>query len=328
MADSKIKDVVKDAIKKYSKLNNTDLGKLLAKKYPKIFSNPEAARASIRYYKGANGPSSRIHSSVEYSKLSNAKILVFDIETAPLISYHWRRWQQDIHGGQVIADNWPILTWSAKWLFDNKIHSMKMTPKEAINRNDKRVVQGLWNMIDEADILIAHNGIKFDVRMMNGRFFLNGITPPSSYQIIDTLRAARKAIAVPSYKLDDLAKYLGLETKIKTDFSWWKKFMEGDQDAIDKMQIYNDKDVEILEEVYFALRPWIRPHPNLGLFVPHGDSVCPACASTELSIIGEYATYVNLYDEYKCGNCGHTSRRRQSTTPVRSNKQITVSIPK
>ena len=40
MADSNIKSIVKDAIKKYSKLNNTDLGKLLAKKYPDIFPHP------------------------------------------------------------------------------------------------------------------------------------------------------------------------------------------------------------------------------------------------------------------------------------------------
>lgn len=260
--------------------------------------------------------------------IHQAKILVFDIETAPILAYTWRRWQQNIFSDQVVEDNWPVLTWSAKWLFEPKMYSMKMTPKEAINRDDKRVLQGIWNFINEADIVIAHNGLKFDMRMLNGRFFLHGMPPPSSTQVIDTLKAARRAMALPSFKLDDIAKSLGKEGKIKTDMTWWTKFMNGEQEAIDQMQEYNDKDVYVLEEVYISLRPWIKPHPNLGLFVEHSDLTCPACASTDLNKIGEYATYVNTYDEYRCGNCNHTSRGRKTNTPIGGRKNLQVSIPK
>jgi len=256
-----------------------------------------------------------------------AKVLVFDIETAPILTYVWRRWQQNVFTDQTVEDNWPILTWSAKWLFESKMYSMKMTPKEAINRDDKRVVQGLWSMIDEADIIIAHNGLKFDVRMMNARFFMHGMVPPSSYQVIDTLKAARRAMALPSFKLDDIAKYLGKEGKIKTDMTWWTKFLNGEKEAIDRMQEYNDKDVYVLEEVYLSLRTWIKPHPNLGLFVEHDKPSCPTCASTVLTKISEYATYVNTYDEYRCEH-GHLSRGRKTNTPIGGKRTLHVSLPK
>lgn len=270
----------------------------------------------------------KVYPETSHKKRHHAKILVFDIETAPLLAYTWRRYQQNVYSDQAVEDNWPILTWSAKWLFEDKMYSMKMTPKEAVNRDDKRVVQGLWSMIDDADIIIAHNGLKFDVRMMNARFFLHGLVPPSSYLVIDTLKAARRAMALPSFKLDDIAKYIGKEGKIKTDFSWWTKFMNGEKEAIDRMQEYNDKDVYVLEEVYFSLRPWIRPHPNLGLFVDHAEPTCPSCGSTELTNVGEYATYVNTYDELRCGDCNHTSRSRKTNTPIGGRKNLNVSIPK
>lgn len=261
-------------------------------------------------------------------RANNMKILVFDIETGPLISYHWRHWQQNLYSDQRIEDNWPVLTWSAKWLFEDKMYSDKMTPEEALHRDDQRVCQSLWHLLEEADVVIAHNGLKFDMRMMNGRFFIHGMTPTSSVRVIDTLRAAKRALALPSYKLDDIAKYLGKPGKIKTDFSWWSEFMEGNPEAIDKMQEYNDKDVYVLEEVYFDMRPWIKPHPNLGLFTQGTDPACPACGDdTSLALVGEYATYVNTFDEFRCGNCGHISRKRTSNTPIAGKKALQVSVP-
>lgn len=257
-----------------------------------------------------------------------AKILVFDIETAPLISYHWRHWKQNIYSEQRIEDNWPILTWSAKWLFEDKMYSMKMTPSEAIKRDDKRVVEGLWRMIEEADILIAHHGLKFDIPMMNGRFLLHNLPPPSSYLVVDTKNHLKRIVSLPSYKLDDLCKYFGLEGKIKTDFSWWTKFMEGDPEAIDKMQEYNDKDVYQLEELYLHIRPWLKPHPNLSLFSINGSQCCPSCSSTKATEIGNYNTYVNSYPEYRCDDCGHNYRGRKTNTPIGGVKTVSVSLAK
>lgn len=257
----------------------------------------------------------------------SAKILLFDIETAPIKTYVWRRWGQNIYTDQTIDDDWAVLTWSAKWLFNPEMMSDKMTVQEALDRDDKRVVTSLWKLLDEADIIIAHNGMKFDTRMMNGRFFIHGLIPPSSYQQIDTLRAAKKQLALPSYKLDDLAGYLGHKGKIKTEFNWWSEFLDGKQEAIDRMQQYNDQDVYVLEELYLKLRPWIKPHPNLGLHIAEDIHACPSCGGTELSYIGEYVTTMNVYKEVRCNCCGSLSREKKAIK-LPNKKKVLSSLPK
>lgn len=294
------------------------ISRMLTESHDKQFSD-RSIRAAIKRWGGVNlsDPGKPL-----------ARILVVDIETAPLKVYSWRRFNQNIYSDQAVDDDWPILTWSAKWLFDPKIYSMKMTPKESLGRDDERVVKGLWDMIDQCDIMIAHNGAKFDARMMNARFWKHGLQPPSSYQIIDTLKSSRRIMSLPSFKLDDIAKYMGIEGKIKTDFSWWSKFLEGDQEAIDRMQIYNDKDVELLEEVYLSLRPWIKPHPNVSLFVGDNLERCPSCGSTDLKPNGEYYTYVNVYEALRCNSCGSNSRSRKSLTNLVDNSNTKVSLPR
>ena len=44
------------------------------------------------------------------------KILLFDVETAPMRAYVWGRWKQNISLNETISE-WYMLCWSAKWLY-------------------------------------------------------------------------------------------------------------------------------------------------------------------------------------------------------------------
>ena len=135
---------------------------------------------------------SRLKASSFASKNGLPKILIFDIETAPMKAYVWSRWKQNIYLDQTVSE-WFMLTWSAKWLFGDKTMSMRLESKEAIAEDDSRIVKGLWELINEADIIIAHNGERFDTPKMNTRFLLNGLPPTSSYRQIDTKKVAAKS---------------------------------------------------------------------------------------------------------------------------------------
>ena len=252
----------------------------------------------------------------EKEEVKQAKILIFDLETAPSLGYVWGKWQQNIHDNQLEHD-WFLITWSAKWLFEDKVYSGKLTSKEAIDQNDKRIVKSLWAMINEADILIGHNINKFDRKKMNTRFLVHGINPPSSYLMIDTLHHARKQFSFHSNKLDFLAQTLGVGQKVKHEgFDMWKKCMQGDEESINKMQQYNDGDILINEEVYIKIRAYIKPHPNLNLFLAEGSTTCPTCSSDKLVYNGEYSTYANTYTEYKCKRCGNSCRANKKHTKI------------
>ena len=259
------------------------------------------------------------------TKATGAKILIFDIETAPSLGYFWGKWQQNIHDDQLVHD-WFMFTWSAKWLFDKKIYNAKVTGKEALAQDDKRIVESIWRMLDEADIVIGHNIEKFDLRKLNARFLLHGLGVPSSYQTIDTLKHARKKFNVHSNKLDYLARFLSVGKKVSHEgFEMWKKCYQGDEEAIAKMAEYNDGDIKINEEVYLEMRQFIQPHPNLGLFVNDDVHRCPCCGSDQLVETGSYYTTVNSYPEYKCNSCGSNSRGKKAN---KKGKGIMSSLPK
>jgi len=158
-------------------------------------------------------------------------------------------------------------------------------------------------MFNDADIIIAHNAKKFDDKRAKTRFILNGYKPPTPYQIIDTLEQSRKEFVMPSNRLDYLSSLINDEGKIDTDFSLWEKCLndsnkyskETQQEALDYMLKYNDKDVFILEEFYLFIRPWIKNHPNMGIYQESEEHVCYKCGSPDIKPEGEYVTPLNKY---------------------------------
>lgn len=254
------------------------------------------------------------------------KILIFDIETSPTISYTWRRYNENVSLDQVIQD--PImLTWSAKWLYGTEIMSDKITPDEVKDANDYRIVKSLWNLVNEADIVVAHYGDNFDLPMLNSRAIINNLPPYSITTSIDTKKIASKQFRFPSNKLDALGEYFKVGKKIKTDFTLWKRCMNGEQAAIDEMSMYNDQDVIVLEEVYLKLRPYIKAHPNVGLYLESDKPVCANCGSDHLHVEGSYYTNTGRYTVYRC-ECGAMSRVRYTNYPKNARKQLLNSVAK
>jgi hypothetical protein len=257
-----------------------------------------------------------------------ARILVFDIETAPLKAWVWGKWKQNISDSQVIED-WFMLCWSAKWLFEDSTFSAVLTPEEAVNQDDRRITELLWEKINEASCVIAHNAHRFDVKRVNTRFLIHGMPPPMPYKVIDTLLHLRNQFANSSNRLDSINEKLGLRRKIDTGgFDLWAKCCAGDAEALRQMEVYNIGDVKALEEHYLRIRPWIQPHPNIGLHILDGVERCPSCGSSKLQWQSDYHTTVNIYSAFRCGDCGSTGRSRKSAIPVAKRAAILSSLPK
>lgn len=254
------------------------------------------------------------------------KILILDIETAPLKSYVWGIWNVNLgHSLGMLESDWFMLTWSAKWLFDTNVMSDKLTPKEVSKEDDKRICKSLWALLEEADVVIAHNAVKFDIKRINTRFLKNGLFPPMPYMVIDTLLHARRRFNITSNKLNYIGKFLGIGEKIDTGgFELWRRCMEGDATALQEMETYNIQDVRLLEDVYLALLPYIKPHPNVALFIDEDIYVCPSCGSKDLKWEGTYATYANTYEAFRCVGCGSIGRSRTANP---KNKNMTISTP-
>lgn len=241
------------------------------------------------------------------------RILFFDIETTPMISYTWGRWNQNVSLDQTIQESY-MLCWSASWLSDNDVFGDCLTSEEAIKGDDSRIIESLWYYVNEADILVAYNGEAFDVKKINGMFFLKGLNPPSPYKVVDPCKVARSKFNFSSNKMDALANYLGIPTKMNTDFNLWKQCMNGNKESLDYMFEYNKKDVEILKQIYIKMLPYINNHPNVANYI--GDSMaCTHCGETEKyeKLDGYYYyTNTNKYQVYRCLTCGGLFRDRKA----------------
>lgn len=260
-----------------------------------------------------------------FAEQHQAKILLFDLETSPIVARVWSLWQNGINIDDIIED-WSLLCFSAKWLFNPEVISHVLTEQELIERNDERIVRELWKLMDEADIIIAHNAERFDIRKSNSKFLKYELNLPSPYQVIDTLKHVKKRINLTSNKLDYIARYLGVEGKLVTPSGMWRKVMENDYSMLLEMDKYCQQDVVCLEEVYLKLRPYIQPHPNLGLFITENVHACPSCASQDLSWDKNkvYTTNANQYHAFRCNSCGSVGRSKTPVLKPKDKSNLTV----
>jgi hypothetical protein len=159
---------------------------------------------------------------------------------------------------------------------------------------------------------------------MNWRFIYHGFPPPLSYKTVDTLKVAKKYFSASSNKLDYLTNALNIGGKLETGgLELWKKCMDGDKKALEAMLYYNIKDIDILEELYIKLLPWITNHPNVGLYTNDDIQICPACGSNKIKIADKtITTAVNAYYQYRCLNCNHVGRTKIHATTREKRQEI------
>ena len=258
---------------------------------------------------------------IDYTEYGFPKILLFDVETSFYHFVGWGTYKQYIQHYQITEHQY-IISWAAKWLYDDNVQSDVVTSEESKNRDDKRILKSIWKLLDEADIVIGHNGDRFDIRKLRWRFISEDMQPPSPFRIIDTLKIASREFFAPSYKQDFLTKYFHLQNKLETNFQLWKDCEAGIPEKLEEMVKYNRHDVMGLEELYLKIRPYIHNHPNLGVLMD--KDVCPTCGADDIvETNSEYITSANRFLVYRCNSCKtpyirHKKNSNEDGTNMRS----------
>lgn len=250
----------------------------------------------------------------------DAKVLVFDIETAPDLGDIWNWWNTNISNNQIRRDGW-IMSFAAKWLNDEEIIYV-----ENRKQNDRGLVKELLKLIDEADVVIAHNGLKFDMGWFRSKAAIHGLQPPSPVKVIDTLKESRKLFHFPSYSLEYLLRRFNCTPKYPhKEFPGhllWQQCLSGNDKAWEELKTYNVGDVLGLEEYYLKIRPWLPTHPNLSLYNLKEEATCPRCGSTNMKKDGTTKLIAGVYQTYRCRDCGGWARGRTNLVPALLKKGI------
>lgn len=238
--------------------------------------------------------------------MNKPKIAYIDIETAPGLGYAWTTWETNIIDWK---STWFILCFSVRWDGENTTRTYALCDFPGYKKhkeNDKALVKKLWEVFDEADIVIAHNGDRFDIKKANARFVFHGLLPHRPFKSIDTLKIARSKFRFDSNRLNALGGYLKLGRKLPhTGFHLWQKCMSGDLKAWALMKRYCARDVDLLYKVYHKLRPWATNLPSLNALTdkePH--EACPNCGSHKVQRRGEQVARTLKKIRYHCQGCG------------------------
>jgi hypothetical protein len=246
--------------------------------------------------------------------LRGANIKTVDIETAPTIAYVWRGFKENIFPDQVLRDG-AILSYAVKDLGVKKVRYDDNSTNSDFY-DDKRIVQGLWKELDEADIVIGHNAQRFDVRKINARFLAHDMPPPSPYKVIDTMLHAKQIAAFWSNRLAWIAEVVTDSRKDShgafPGFKLWKEALAGNPKAWAAMRKYNPIDVEVTEAVYLKLRPYMTGHPSLPLY--SDGTGCPRCGSQHVEEVGTVPASTRVYTLHRCNNCHSFSRGARCLT--------------
>jgi DNA polymerase elongation subunit (family B)/predicted RNA-binding Zn-ribbon protein involved in translation (DUF1610 family) len=234
------------------------------------------------------------------------KILLLDIETAPNVAYVWGLFKENIPLQRLMETGY-VLCWAAKWYGEKEVMF-----DSVYQSRSKNMLKRMHKLLEEADVVVHYYGTRFDIPTLNKEFLLAGMTPPSSYKQVDLHTTAKGRFRFVSNKLDFIAQELGVGKKYEhRGFELWVKCMARDEEAWKEMEKYNKQDVILLEGVYERFLPWIRNHPNVGIYGDDNASdVCPHCGSTNLVKRGFSHTATNKYQRYQCGGCGAWSRAR------------------
>jgi hypothetical protein len=245
-----------------------------------------------------------------------AKVLIFDIETAPILAHVWGLWENNVGLNQMITD-WHVLSWSAKWLDAPEDQIMYMDQRNSPDvEDDKAILEEIWDLLDMADVVITQNGKSFDQKKLNARFLPpNDLGPPSSFKHIDTKILAQRHFALPSYKLEYMTekfcvKYKKLKHKDFPGHELWKECLKGNVKAWDEMELYNKHDVLSLEELYHVFSAW-ETSVNFNLYHDKEEHVCK-CGSKDHIKNGFYYTNMGKFQKFRCKTCNAETRNRKN----------------
>lgn len=247
-------------------------------------------------------------------RVEHAKVLTLDIETSPTMVYTFDMKPKWISPQKIIEPS-RVLCFAAKWYDSDNVEF-----RSDHHHGHEMVIQDAWKMLDDADIVVTFNGVRFDNKHLKREFALAGLPMPRPWKDVDLYREAKKQWAFESAGLNYLAQRFELGSKVEHEgFDLWRLCLAGDDDAWDRMRKYNIHDVVLTEAVYDRMRGWIPNHPHIGVIDAEGEGfLCNQCGGDELTSNGLRRAIIIDYRLYRCTNCGAnvqgTKHSRAATT--------------
>lgn len=234
------------------------------------------------------------------------KILYCDLEISPMLGWVYGAYETNVlrieQAPKIISIAW-------QWEGEKKIHALTLNDFSAkqspYNLNDREIARELHDLMEEAHIIVGHNWDAFDMKTANARFLALGMAPIPPHKTVDTLKKARSHFRMPKNNLDEIYRYIFQKdgkTKLKHSDVVWDCIINNDPKYWKLMAAYNKRDVEITREVYLAMRPFYKTHPNIS-YITREDVVCTKCQSDKVERRGKEWLKAGFRWKWQCQTC-------------------------
>lgn len=256
--------------------------------------------------------------------MSDAKILVIDIETAPMLFWGWQLGEQVVRHDQIERDSY-MLCYAAKFIGEKKIYFDAVWKHKLFKRDphtDKMIAKTVHNLLSSADIIVGQNSDKFDLKKINTAFLLHDLKPLPPHCTVDTLKVSRSKFYFASHGLDYVSYKLGFGGKEKHDgMPLWLRCIKGCKKSHKKMESYNKTDIIRTEQIYMKMRPFMKNHPlNRQINGGTDGKECPLCHKESLQRHGVHVNARGKFYRYQCMSCGKWSLDKKPTEAFKQTK--------
>ena len=175
------------------------------------------------------------------------------------------------------------------------------------DQSDKELLIKLSKVISEADILVHHNGDKYDIPFINGRLLYHKLPPLGPIPSVDTLKYSRGSFYLNSHRLDYLGKYCKLGGKSDTGGlkRWIDITVHNNRKEMKLMGMYCERDVILLRDFYKRVSPYANSRHHIGIMAGGVREDCPQCGQDSPIKWGTYTSSIGIYQKYRCKGCGH-----------------------
>lgn len=257
------------------------------------------------------------------ARTNNVRILTIDVERQRG-KWEVRRWDPyppKFLSMETMVFRPRIMSFAAKWHTSDEV----IYVDERGRNGQQRMVKAMYELVNQADVLVTFNGERADIPWMKEEFRYAGLPKPMPSKSIDLYKQLKGEFALPYRSLRYAAREFGNIPKIETSgLDLWERCEQGDEEAWALMEAYNKQDVLATEDLWFDTLPWLNGTTHLGVLIGDGEARCPNCGSTALTAQPRPArAYVREYQAFRCDDCRSPLRtnflvgKPQYTRPVR-----------
>jgi DNA polymerase elongation subunit (family B) len=143
-----------------------------------------------------------------HSRVSNDKVMVYDIETSRVEASLWWTGKQYVNY-KTLRGEAKIISISWKWVGEDEVYSLTWDSKHS----DEKMIKKFLKEYNKASMVIGQNNDRFDNKWIKTRAAKYGYFVNRFVKSFDIYKHAKRHFRLPSYSMDYMSKYFGLTPK-------------------------------------------------------------------------------------------------------------------